>query len=42
MHVVGTEIIGLAPMMAFVDAADYYLQIEKFDAPKQVLECHLL
>ena len=42
VHVVGTEVIGLAPMMAFVDAADYYLQIEKFDAPKQVLECHLL
>ena len=42
VHVVGTEIIGLAPMMAFVDAADYYLQIEKFDAFKQVLECHLL
>ncbi len=42
VHIVGTEIIGLAPMMAFVDAADYYLQIEKFDAAKQVLECHLL
>ena len=42
VHVVGTEVIGLAPMMAFVDAADYYLQIEKFDAAKQVLECHLL
>ena len=42
VHVVGTEIIGLAPMMAFVDAADYYLQIEKFDAFKQVLECHIL
>ena len=42
VHLVGTEIIGLAPMMAFVDAADYYLQIEKFDAAKQVLECHLL
>ncbi len=42
VHVVGTEVIGLAPMMAFVDAADYYLQIEKFDAQKQVLECHLL
>ena len=42
VHVVGTEIIGLAPMMAFVDAADYYLQIEKFDPFKQVLECHLL
>jgi len=42
VHVVGTEIIGLAPMMAFVDAADYYLQIEKFDAQKQVLENQLL
>ena len=42
VHVVGTEIIGLAPMMAFVDAADYYLQIEKFEPSKQVLECHLL
>ncbi len=42
VHVVGTEIIGLAPMMAFVDAADYYLQIEKFEPFKQVLECHLL
>ena len=42
VHVVGTEIIGLAPMMAFVNAADYYLQIENFDAQKQVLECHLL
>ena len=42
VHVVGTEIIGLAPMMAFVDAADYYLQIEQFNPQKQVLECHLL
>lgn len=42
VHVVGTEIIGLAPMMAFVDAADYYMQIEKFEPFKQVLECHLL
>ena len=42
VHVVGTEIIGLSPMMALIDAADYYLQIEKFDAQKQVLENQLL
>lgn len=42
VHVVGTEIIGLSPMMALIDAADYYMQIEKFDAQKQVLENQLL
>lgn len=40
--VVGTEIIGLAPMKAFADSAEYYLQIENFDFNKQVLENHLL
>ena len=42
VRVVGTEIIGLSPMMALIDAADYYMQIEKFDAQKQVLENQLL
>ena len=42
VHVIGTEIIGLSPMMALIDAADYYMQIEKFDAQKQVLENQLL
>ena len=42
VHVVGTEIIGLSPMAALIDAADYYMQIEKFDAQKQVLENQLL
>jgi len=42
VHVIGTELIGLAPMRALVDSAEYYLQIEKFDAERQVLENHLL
>lgn len=40
--VVGTEIIGLTPMKALIDSAEYYLQIEEFDFGKQVLENHLL
>ncbi len=42
VHVVGTEIIGLTPMKALVDCAEYYLQIEKFDFDKQVIENHIL
>ena len=40
--VVGTEVIGLAPMQAFLDTAEYYLQIEDFDPENQVIENHLL
>lgn len=40
--VVGTELIGLAPMQALFDVAEYYLQIEDFDASVQVIENHLL
>ena len=42
VHVIGTEIIGLAPMQALIDSAEYYLQIEDFDFNKQVLENHIL
>ncbi len=42
VHVIGTEIIGLTPMKALVDSCEYYMQIENFDADKQVLENHLL
>lgn len=42
VHVVGTEIIGLTPMRALIDSAEYYLQIENFDFDKQVLENHIL
>jgi glutamate formiminotransferase len=35
--VVGSEIVGLVPAEALLDAADHYLQLEAFD-PTQVLE----
>jgi len=40
--VIGTELIGLAPMQALFDTAEYYLQIENFDASVQIIENHLL
>lgn len=40
--IIGTELIGLAPMKALLDAAEFYLQIEDFDAENQVIENHLL
>ena len=42
VNVIGTEVIGLAPMQAFLDAAEYYLQIEDFNPDVQVIENHLL
>lgn len=42
VHVIGTEIVGLCPMNALFDAAEYYLQVENFDASVQVIENHLL
>ena len=42
VSVVGTEIIGLTPMNALIDSAEYYLQIENFDKNKQVLENYIL
>lgn len=38
--VIGAEVIGLVPMKALIDCAEYYLQIENFDI-KQVLETNL-
>lgn len=40
--VIGTELIGLTPMRALFDAAEYYLQIEDFKPDVQVIESHLL
>lgn len=41
VSVVGSELIGLAPMQAMLDAAAYYLRLEGFDAA-QIIEKHLL
>ena len=40
VNVVGSEIIGLVPMAALIDCAEYYLQIENFEM-EQVLESRL-
>ena len=37
VNVIGSEIIGLVPMNALVDVADYYLRLEDFDT-SQILE----
>ncbi len=42
VEIIGSEIIGLTPAKALIDAAEYYLKIENFDYGKQVLENHLL
>ena len=40
--VVGCELVGLCPAKALLDVAEYYLQLEKFDAFKQIMEYHLI
>ena len=40
VNVLGSEVIGLVPMAALIDCAEYYLQIEDFK-PEQVLESRL-
>ncbi len=42
VHLVGTEIVGLTPLQALVDTAQYYMQLENFSCDKQVLEQYLL
>jgi glutamate formiminotransferase len=41
VSVIGSEIVGLVPLEALVDASNYYLRLEKFTAD-QVLEKRLL
>ncbi|MBQ4650720.1 MAG: glutamate formimidoyltransferase, partial [Firmicutes bacterium] len=42
VQVIGSEVIGLCPMKALIDSAEYYLQIEDFDFDGQVLENYIL
>jgi len=42
VSVVGTEIVGLAPMRALLDSAEYYLQLENFSADRQILENYIV
>ncbi|MCP4745580.1 MAG: glutamate formimidoyltransferase [Desulfobacteraceae bacterium] len=41
VSIVGSEVVGLVPMQAMVDAASYYMGLENFTMD-QVLETHLL
>jgi glutamate formiminotransferase len=41
VNVIGSEIIGLLPMAAMIDVADYYLRIENFDH-SQILEKRMM
>lgn len=41
VSIVGTEVVGLVPMRALIDSAEYYLGIEHFDPENQVLEYRL-
>ncbi len=40
IRVIGSEVVGILPMKALLDCAEYYLQIEDFSV-EQVLESHL-
>lgn len=40
INIIGSEIIGLVPMQALVDVADYYLRLEDFDS-SQILETRM-
>ncbi|MDR7857306.1 glutamate formimidoyltransferase [Tissierella sp.] len=41
VNVIGSEIIGLLPMAAMLDVADYYLRVENFDH-NQILEKRMM
>lgn len=41
-HIVGSELVGLAPAKALLDCAEHYLKLEGFDCKKQIMEYHLI
>ena len=42
VHITKCEIVGLCPMKALTDCAEYYMQLNDFDFDKQVLENHII
>ena len=42
VQIVGSEVIGVVPMDAMIDAAEYYLKVENFDKDSQIMEKHLI
>ena len=41
-HIIGSEVVGLTPAKALLDAAEFYLKIENYNAREQVMEYHLI
>ena len=41
-YIIGSELVGLSPAKALLDAAEYYLKLENFDCRNQVMEYHLI
>ena len=41
-HIVGSELVGLAPAKALLDCAEFYLKLENFDCRNQIMEYHLI
>jgi glutamate formiminotransferase len=41
VNVIGSEIVGLVPMMALIESAEYYLGLEEFK-PEQILETRIM
>lgn len=41
-RIIGSEVVGLTPAKAILDAAEYYLKIENYNAREQVMEYHLI
>lgn len=42
VQIVRSEVIGVVPMDAMIDAAEYYLKVENFDKDRQIMEKHLI
>ncbi len=42
VRIIGSELIGMSPAKALIDAAEYYLKLENFSCRDQVLEYHLI
>ena len=42
VQIIGSDLIGIVPMDALVETAEYYLKLENFDKDNQVMEKHLL
>lgn len=42
VRIIGSELIGMSPAKALIDAAEYYLKLENFSCREQVLEYYMI